>query len=557
MKQQIVAFLAKHLKKDEREIENFLETPPDPAFGDYAFPCFVLAKESKKNPQILAGELKAKLNKKLPLEIDKIEAKGPYLNFFVNKEKSAQSILEKVLKAKAKFGSKKRKPKKILIEHTSINPNAPPHVGRARNALIGDALARLLKFQGNQVETHFYVNDISKQVAMLVHVFTGQEKFHDLLKRYVEVASQIEHDKQLEQQVRKLLEKFEQDDKDTRQKFRKVVSIAIEGQKKTFEELGISFDYFDYESDFLPESRNIIESLCKTGKVFKDEHGRQILNQEGFGFDEKMKSPMLVLTRSDGTGLYVLRDLAYTIWKMKKANRNILVLGEDQKLYFQQLQAALKLIGEKSPEVVHYSFVLIETPEGIEKMSTRRGDIVLLEDFMKDAEAKAIIEIKERNTKGDPKKIAIAAVKFAILKNDPNRNIIFNLAHALNFEGETGPYLLYSYARASSILRKARASKIQGKIVKQKETSVDEKEHRLISKIALLPELIQKAEQSLDISILANYAFQLAQIFNEFYHMCPVIGSPQEEFRLKLVEAFRHTIKNALSILGIDAIEEM
>ncbi len=563
MKQVIVTLLSKLLNKEKELIEHLLGTPPDLSLGDYAFPCFFLAKELKQDPTTIAKELKSKISKNLPQEIMKIETRGPYLNFFLNKNQFAEETLKKVLKEKEQYGSRTKaiKNNKILIEHTSTNPNAPPHVGRARNAFIGDALARLLKFRKYHVETHFYVNDVSKQIAMLAFICTGNEKFHDLLQKYITISKRVEEEAELEKKILKLLEKFEKSDKTTQEKFKKVVSIAIEGQKKTLEEAGVNFDYFDYESSFIEETKSILKRLKETGKLFADEHGRSVLNQEGMGFEQSMKSPVLVVTRSDGTGLYILRDLAYTLYKMRKADRNILVLGEDQKLYFQQLKAALQLLGEQAPEVVHYSFVLIETSEGVGKMSTRKGDIVLLEDFMRDAEAKAKIEVKERETKGDPKKIAIAAVKFALLKNDPKRNIIFNLNHALSFEGETGPYLLYSYARASSILRKARAMKMQAAKEKKEQKKgalhLEEKENQLITKIAQFPEIIAKTEEILDVSLIANYAFQLAQAFNEFYHSCPVLGSEQEEFRTQLVESFRYTIKNSLQILGIETLEEM
>lgn len=568
MKEVIIELLRKAIDKKERITENRLEIPPAPNLGDYAFPCFFLAKDLKKNPNDIAKEIKSKLVKKLPEEIEKVEVNGAYLNFYINKSYIAEITINRVIREKEKYGSRAKpvKNNRVLIEHTSTNPNAPPHVGRARNAFIGDAISRLLKFQKYRVESHFYVNDISKQVALLVYSFTGQEKFHDLLKNYIEISKKIDENPEIEKEIFQLLEKFEKGEKDIRDKFKKVVDIAVEGQKKTLEELGVIFDYFDYESMFINETKQILDKLNKTGKLFKDENGRYVLNQEGYGLESKMKAPVLVLTRSDGTGLYVLRDIAYTIFKNKRADRSIIILGEDQKLYFLQLKAALEQIGEKAPESVHYSFVLIETLEGIGKMSTRKGDIVLLEDFLNDAEAKAMIEIKERKTGGDPKKIAQAAIKFALLKNDPNRNIIFNLTHALSFEGETGPYLLYSYARASSIKRKARAQKIREKAKDSPdiktgknpdEYQLEEKEIQLILKIAQFPEIINKSEESLDVSPIANYSFQLAQLFNEFYHTCPVLGSEMEEFRLKLVEAFRHTIKNSLSILGIETIEEM
>ena len=265
-----------------------------------------------------------------------------------------------------------------------------------------------------------------------------------------------------------------------------------------------------------------------------------------------MKAPVFVLTRSDGTGLYPLRDFAYTIDKLKKAKKNIIVLGEDQKLYFEQLKEVLKLMKTNAPKVVHYSFILLKEKNKSKKMSTRKGDVVLLEDFFKDAVNKAKKGISKRKTKGDAKKIAISAVKYSILKNSPNKLILFDLDEALNFEGDTGPYLLYSYARASSILKKA---KPKNKKLKIKTLSLEET--KLTKKLSEFPEIILNSYNHLNPSLIANYSYQLAQIFNEFYHACPVIGNEKEFFRLKLVKAFRKVLKNSLELLGIESIEEM
>lgn len=290
----------------------------------------------------------------------------------------------------------------------------------------------------------------------------------------------------------------------------------------------------------------------KTRKVFEDENGRIVLDQKFTGLDRKMKSPVLVLTRGDKTGLYILRDLAYTIEKGKKG-RNIIVLGEDQKLYFEQLKQALILLKKPVPEVVHYSFVLLK--EG-GKMATRSGEVVLLEEFISEAIKKAEKGLKERKTGGDAKKIGIGAIKYSMLRNENNKNITFDWEQALNFEGDSGPYLQYSYARASSILRKA--NKKTGKNnIKTKIHNLKEQEIKLIKKLLNFPEVTKKASESLSPHIIANYSFELAQSFNEFYHSCPVIGSKEEGFRLKLVDSFRKVIKNSLHLLGIEVMEEM
>jgi arginyl-tRNA synthetase len=561
-KEKIIAILSKEANIPKEQVEKILEIPPIPEMGDYSFPCFTLANPKKtdelwentppdffikKSPIEIAGHLKEKLSKqKLPSEIEKIEQKGPYINFFISKKKLAASIIS----INDSYGQGRQK-EKILLEHTSVNPNASPHVGRARNSIIGDSIYRILSFLGNKVERHYYVNDVSKQIAMLALVFEPKDKFDDLLGKYVKISSEIEKNPSLEEKVFELLHKFEAQDKKTVLLFKKIVDTAVKGQKEVFSVIGIEFDYFDYESAFLEHSKIVLEQLEKTGKLFKDENNRLVLDLKMTPLVTKMKAPVLVLTRNDGTGLYPLRDIAYTIEKCKKG-RNIIVLGEDQKLYFEQIKEALKLLNKPSPEVVHYSFVLLKD---VGKMSTRKGEIVLLEDFLEYAWKKSALEIKNRKTKGDSKKVAIAAVKYAMLKNENNKNITFDLEQSLSFEGNTGPYLQYSYARASSIIKKAKKKKQEKTKINIPELT--NQEILLIKKISEFPDIVEQAGISFSPHLIANYSHELAQVFNEFYHNCPVIGDKNESFRLKLVDSFRKTLKNSLYLLGIEVMDEM
>jgi len=552
MKDVIAKLLEKQTKLKKEEIENLLEIPPTPELGDFSFPCFKLASVFKKNPVEIAKNLAKEIKPKAG--ITKIEAKGPYINFFVDKKLFAKEVLH----IEDNFG-KGRNKEKILLEHTSINPNASPHVGRTRNAIIGDSIKRILEFNGHKVETHYYVNDVSKQIAMLALNFKPTDTFEKLLGKYIEIGKKIKENPDLEKEVFELLYKFEHNDKKTTDLFKKIVDTAVKGQKSILSSIGIEFDYFDYESRYINEGKNILKELEKTGKIFTDKENRIVLDQKTTGLEWKMKSPVLVLTRNDGTGLYVLRDLAYTIEKCKKG-RNIIVLGEDQKLYFEQLKQALILIKKPYPEVVHYSFVLLKD---VGKMSTRSGEVVLLEDFLELAIKKAQDEVKKRKTKGDAKKVAVAAIKYSMLRNGNEKNITFDIEQSLNFEGDTGPYLQYSYARASSILKKIKEIKAQkklGSLGKEKPVipeKLEEKETQLIKKILDFPKTVEEAEKKLNPSLIANYSFELSQIFNEFYHSCPVIGSKDEEFRLKLVKSLMITLKNALYLLGIEVMDEM
>ena len=545
--------IIKILEKETGQKDLKLEIPPNSEMGDYAFPCFNLSKVYKKAPAQIAEELAKKIQ--LNNSISKIEVKGPYLNFFVNKEKLSNNVLKDIIKNKEYGSSELGKNKKILVEHTSINPNASPHVGRARNALIGDSIVRILKFQGYKVETHYFVNDIGKQIAMLVLGAEGKKgiTFDDLLKIYIDINKKVEEKPELEKEVFDLLNKLEKGDKKIIKRFKDVVNICVKGQTKIFSELNIKYDEFDYESDYLwsKETEEILKKLDKTGKLFTDDEGRKVLNQEGYNL--AMKSPVLVLTRADGTSLYPLRDLAYHI--DKKKDESILVLGEDQKLYYQQTSAALSLLKHKVPRAVHYSFVLLQ--EG--KMSTRKGNVVLLEEFMKEALDKAKEEIKKRHgsvNEKNAKKIAYGAIKYAILKVSPEKNVLFDWGQALNFEGDSGPYLQYAYARICSII---------GKYGRKIEENADfkllntPKEVELIKTLGNFPVVVKEATEQLKPHLIATYIFELSSKFSVFYNDCPILKAEENvmEARLVLIECVQRVLENGLGLLGIDVLEKM
>jgi len=559
MKQLIIELLEKELKGKikKEEFEHLLEIPPSSELGDFAFPCFALAKIEKKSPLLIAEQLAEKFRKDLTKksEISNVDAKAGYVNFFLNKKDLTEDVLSRILKEGENYGKgNEGKGKLAFIEHTSINPNASPHMGRSRNALIGDFIVRLLRFRGFKSETHYFVNDVGKQIAMLVLGAEGKKnvKFSDLLDLYVKINQKVKDKPELENNVFELLNKFESGDKSVKQKFHDIVKICIDGQSKILGELGIKYDSFDYESKYLlgDSIEKILGRLEKIGKIFKDEEGRTILNQEGY--DIPTKSPVLVLTRADGTSLYPLRDIAYTIDKMEKSpTNNFLVLGEDQKTYFKQISAAMDILGYGFPRLISYSFVLLT--DG--KMSTRQGNVVLLEDFFKDATNAALKGLELRGGKADIKKaklIAMSAVKYSILKIDSQKNVIFDLASALEFDGNTGPYLLYSYARANSIIKKTKRKTKEEKIIDLKEQEI-----KLIKLLGDFPSVVKKAYNDLAPNLIANYVYDLSQSFNEFYHSCPVIGSEEEAMRLKLVEAFKIVMKSGLNLLGIEEIDEM
>lgn len=552
MKTQIASIVSKILDIDENIIE--VQTPSNVDFGDFSIPCFAFAKILKMSPKDIA----LKLVDNFSLEsVDHTEAVNGYFNVFLSKQFLFSKTLNEINNTENYGSSKSGKGKSMLIEHTSINPNASPHIGRARNALIGDALTNLFKYEGYEVDVHYFVNDIGKQIAMVVLAVEDKEdiEFDDLLDLYVKIYSEIKDNPELEQKVFNLLNELENGNEEVKDKFKHVVNICLKGQVEILNELGIFYDHFDYESDYISNGRvkEILNDLQKTGYLFEDETGRLVLDE--YEYNIPLENPYLVLTRQDKTSLYPLRDIAYTIDKVEtKADKNLVVLGEDQKTYFQQVAAALKMLGYTPPESIHYSFVLLS--DG--KMSTRQGKVVLLKDFMVEALQKALGSLKERYEdvdEGEAKKIAYGSVKYAILKSSNDKNVIFDWENALSFEGESSLYIQYNYARIMSLLSKA-------KITENIDFSLlnNTLEYEIIKKLTEFKDVIAKAVANLSVSGIASYIYSLTKIFSKYYHDYKIIDDTNPELsnaRLYLVKAISRVIKNGLNILGIEVLDKI
>ena len=543
-----------------QEVDVPLSTPPDSAMGDYSVPCFRMAKGLGVAPVALAQQLGESLGQRdlAALGIDRVEVRGPYLNLFLTRGDLAARVIDAVLTAGDRYGSRATGTgKRALVEHTSINPNASPHLGRARNAWIGDTLVRLLRFEGYHLEVRFFVNDVGRQIALLVlGVGDRNPGFNELLQIYVDSNRRLEADPGLGTQVTQLLERLENGDAATREAFRRVVAISVRGMREVFADADVRYDSFDYESDYLtPErSRELVEQLRSTGRLFEDEHGRLVLNLEGF--DLPSRNPVLVITRGNKTSLYVLRDLAYTLDKVAAAaDLNLVVLGEDQKLYHRQLQAALSLLGTAAPASVHYSFVLL----GEGSMSSRQGNLVLLEDFVAEAKRKAAAELQARGHAADPavaKAVAYSALKYSFLRVANDKQVVFNWDQAMSFEGESGPYLLYSHARICSILRRYGRELPAGA---DYTTLKAGQEAELIKLLDEMPDQVARALRVRSPHVIAGYAFAVARQFSSFYHACPILqeASPLLEARLLLAVATRQVLANCLGILGIEPLQRM
>ncbi len=546
----------------EKDIQ--ISSPPNIKFGDVAVPLFAISKKLN----IPLPELSERCMPILKIEplVSKVEKAGGYINLFLNRPIVAGEIVRQVFSQGKQYGSSlSGKDKKVLIEHTSINPNASPHVGRARNAMIGDSLSRLYRFEGYETEVHYYVNDMGRQIGLLVLISDEIENldFNGILQAYVRANQRAEEDEEFAKKGYELLARMEQGDEEVRKKFFKVTEMCLRGQLEVLKRLGVEYDYFDRESDFLEsdELNRVLEVLKNQGALFVDEEQRLTVDLLPLGYKQE-EGRYFVLRRANGSSMYGYRDLAYTIYKEHRGtDENIIVLGEDHKLYLQQISLILSSAGYKPPVPVFYSYILLK--EG--KMSTRQGNVVLLSDFLDTASALALRRVKDqcRELSEDEQKqiaeqVAVSAIRFTVLRVTPTKNVVFDMDSALSFEGDTGPYLQYSCARIKSILRKY-GKEISENVSESFPVQQDE-EWLLLRKISEFPSAVLNSIEQHNPSVIAGYALDLAHIFTSFYHACPVLHADNEEIkisRLQICKATLQTMENALHLLGISIPERM
>jgi len=560
MKSMIVNSLKNYLPLEKEEIYNLIEIPPSSELGDYSFPCFSLAGKLKKNPVQIAQDLKQKV--KLPKEIEKIEIKGAYLNFFVNKKIFCENAVKNILGKKENYGKTNIKKQKTIIEFSQPNTHKAFHVGHIRGTSIGESLSRISEFLGNKVIRANYSGDTGMHIAKWIWCY---KKYHskEKLKNdeswiasiYVDAVKKITNNPEFQKEVDEINKKLEdKKDKNILELWKKTRKLSIDSWKKIYQQLNTRFDVHYFESEVEKSAKEISLKLLKQG-IAKKSEGAVIMDLEEYNLG------VWVLLRSDQTVLYSAKDLALTEKKSKdyKLDKALNVVGSEQDLHFKQLFKTLELMDFKQrKKFSHITFGMVRLPTG--KMSSRTGDNILYSDFIKEITDYAKQNIKKRIPRISQQElekraliVAIAAIKYSMLKQSPNKNIIFQKDEALNFEGDTGPYLLYSYARASSILKK---SKIKiTKLFKIK--NIENKELELCKKLLEFSEIVENSYKNLNPSLIANYSYQLSKIFNEFYHECPVINSENENFRISLVESFRIVLKNSLNLLGISVVEEM
>ncbi len=560
--------LASVLSSLKYTLEINLEIPPNPDKGDLSFACFPIAKIAKKSPNEIAEYISSNTSK--GGWIGRISSVGGYVNFFIDTNRLISSTIKTIRSMDSRYGELQIRNKKIIIEHTSANPNGPLHVGRARNPILGDTLVRLYRFAGYDVESQFYIDDLGKQVAILAwgiknvdpKILSSPSKDkpdYIYVRFYQKAYKMMNENERIKDEIEDIVRSCEKGNPESLNLMESSYKDVLGGIKQSLARLNIHFDSFVKESKFVRDGTvyDVVKKL-QSSEYSKEENGAWYIDLEPFGV--KGRDTRFFFTRSDGTTLYATRDVAYHLWKAKHADVLLNVLGEDHKLEAKQVKIALEIIGsDKIPDTIFYAFVTL--PEG--KMSTRRGRVVYLDDLVDESVERAYEEVKKRRSdeldEDRMQKIAemvgIGSVRYNIIKIQPEKDIVFRWDDALNFEGNSAPFIQYSHARACSILSKEKPdSNINADLLSNPQ------EILLIKMLARFPDVIDESVSKNRPNILASYLYETASQFNQFYRDCPVLkarNSDLKRARLSLVDSFRIVVRNGLNLLGIEAPEEM
>ncbi len=553
------------LLKKETDIEIQIEVPKNESLGDYAVPCFEFSKQLKKSPSVIATEISEKLSSEL---FEKIIPTGPYINFFINPEKLSEETLKKIEKEKEEYGkSSEGKHQKIMIEFSSPNTNKPLHLGHVRNMLIGESLSRIYEKTGHEVVRGCLVNDRGVHIckSMLAYRRWGHHKLPDKKSDhfvgdfYVKFAKEVKEDESLDVKAQDMLRLWEAGDKETHELWKKMNDWVYEGFDETYKSLGIKFDKIYYESKIYEKAKEIAVESLKEGIFENDDKGNIIAPLKKYGFGEDK-----VVLRKDGTTVYITQDIYLAKKKFEdyKLDKSFYVVGSEQNLHFQQLFKILEMIKiTKIENLKHVSYGMVNLPEG--KMKSREGTVVDADDLVFEVVSLAKEEVNQRYNDLSEKeieersrKIGIGAIKFFILKMDASKDMVYNPKESVSFDGETGPYVQYAYARINSIFEKGDVKKLHHKI---DYSLYDDKEKQVIKKIKEYPNIVSSSMKQFKPSLVARYLLDLSQMFNEYYHSHQILKESEElkNARLHLLDAIRIVIKDGLNLLGIDAVERM
>lgn len=559
-KQLAVEYIHSKLADDVslEQVQDLVEIPKYSEHGDLAFPCFIFARAQKKSPMEIAKNIAPLLQGDM---FERVEAVGPYVNFFLKKELITNQVVKEILEKGSHYGDLPLgNNRNITIDWSSPNIAKPFSLGHLRSTVIGNSIALIARKCGYNALKINHLGDWGTQFGKLIVAYKkwgNEEKveenpIQELLKLYVEFHEKAEIDKSLEQEGRDWFKKLEDGDEEATRLWQWFREESLQAFNKIYALLGVKAEYNQGESFYNDKMPEITDMLDHSG-LLEEDRGAQVVR-----LDEE-NLPVCLIKKSDGASLYITRDLATALYRKRTFDfaKNIYVVGNEQSLHFNQLKAVLKKLGfDWSDDMIHTPFGMVR--QGGKKLSTRKGKIVLLEDVLTESIGLAENAISEKNPNLKNKdevarQVGVGAVIFHDLRNDRRNDIDFNLENMLKFEGETGPYLQYTNARANSILRKVNFQPNNQDIILNDPWSFE-----VVKLLADFPRMIQRTFDKLEPSVISKYLIDLAQSFNSYYgHVRILEENEQLQARLSLLQATSTVLTEGLRLLGIAAPEEM
>ena len=561
MKNQIVNLLSQNIEVlTSEEISQLIEIPPKPEMGDFAFPCFRLAKSYHKAPPMIAQDLKESIGDQAFLS--EIKVVGGYLNFYVDKAQYAQQIIDKYNNATDYGCSDQGKDKTICIDYSSPNVAKNFHVGHLRTTIIGNSLYKIFSKLGYKVVRINHLGDWGTQFGKLIVAYkkwgsreaVEEKGIEELMDIYVKFHEEAEKDDSLNDEARAWFLKMEQGNEEALEIWQWFRDISLKEFMRVYNILGMEFDSFAGESFYRDKTADVIKRLTDDG-LLKESQGAMIVPLDEYDM------PPCIVAKKDGSSIYATRDLAAILYRKATYNfdRCLYVTGLEQKLHFAQVFKVIELMGnDYAKNLVHIPYGLVSLKSG--KISSRKGNVIFAEDLLRESINKTTSIIEEKNPdipdkEEVAKQVGIGALIFNDLYNQRIKDVIFDWNKLLNFDGETGPYVQYTYARASSVLRKI------GEVPDTIDYTLltDEASIGLLKEIERYPQVIKDAAERYEPSVIARYSIDLAHAFNKFYHECQINVEDEttKYTRTNVVKIARYIIKDALSLLGIQCPEQM